>query len=138
VKTVVSDSLEYNDEAGFDRVLIDAPCSGLGTLTKKPDLKWKKDLGDIRKIVNIQSELLKKGGSLVRTGGIIVYSTCTIEPEENYEIIKKFLFENPGFKLLNAADEFPKELVDENGCLQTLPHIHNIDGSFAAKLIKQY
>lgn len=136
VKTIPIDALEYNDEIGFDRILIDAPCSGLGTLTKKPDLKWKKDLGDIRKIVNIQYDLLKKGASMLKVGGALVYSTCTIEPEENFEIIKKFLSENSNFKLVDASEIFSKELIDENGCVQTYPHIHGVDGSFAAKLIR--
>lgn len=136
VKTLTIDANEFEDEAGFDRILVDAPCSGLGTLTKKPDLKWKKDLGDIRKIVNIQYELLLKGASLLKVGGSLVYSTCTIEPEENSEVIKKFLAEHPDFKLVNAGDIFQKDLVDENGFIQTLPHVHGIDGSFAAKLVR--
>ncbi len=138
VKTITIDANEYEDEHGFDRVLIDAPCSGLGTLTKKPDLKWKRDLGDIRKIVNIQYELLKKGASLLRNGGFIVYSTCTIEPEENIEIIKKFLLDFPNFKLINPGNALSAELIDENGCVRTLPHLHGLDGSFAAKLEKSY
>ncbi|MDP3582106.1 MAG: 16S rRNA (cytosine(967)-C(5))-methyltransferase RsmB, partial [Ignavibacteria bacterium] len=136
VVTKVIDAADFEDEDGFDRVLIDAPCSGLGTLTKKPDLKWKRDLGDIRKIVNIQYELLKKGASLVKQNGFIVYSTCTIEPEENFDLIKKFLSENPNFALVNAADQLPKAVVDDNGCVATLPHVHGIDGAFAAKLIR--
>lgn len=138
VKTITIDANEYEDEHGFDRVLVDAPCSGLGTLTKKPDLKWKRDLGDIRKIVNIQYELLKKGASLLRNGGFIVYSTCTIEPEENFEIIKKFLLDFPNFKLINPGNALLAELIDENGCVRTLPHLHGLDGSFAAKLEKSY
>jgi len=136
VVTKVTDAADFEDEEGFDRVLIDAPCSGLGTLTKKPDLKWKRDLGDIRKIVNIQYELLKKGASLVKQNGFIVYSTCTIEPEENFELIKKFLSENPNFALVNAGELLPKAVVDENGCVATLPHVHGIDGAFAAKLVR--
>ncbi len=136
VKTITIDANEYKDEEGFDRVLIDAPCSGLGTLTKKPDIKWKRDLGDIRNIVNIQYELLKSGAAQLKPGGSLVYSTCTIEPEENFEIIKKFLSENSNFNLVNAGNYLPIELVAENSTVQTLPHIHGIDGSFAAKLVK--
>lgn len=138
VTTIVVEAEAFQDEALFDRVLIDAPCSGLGTLTKKPDIKWKRDLGDIRKIVNIQYELIKKGASLVKPGGILVYSTCTIEPEENFEIVKKFMDEQPGFQLLNAKDFIAAELVGENGCVQTYPNVHQIDGSFAAKLQRIY
>lgn len=136
VKTITIDANEFVDEQGFDRVLVDAPCSGLGTLTKKPDLKWKRDLGDIRNIVNIQYELLKRGAGLLKQGGSLVYSTCTVEPEENSEIIKKFLSENANFKLINAGNFLPEELVAEDGTVQTFPHIHGLDGSFAAKLEK--
>lgn len=133
VKTIAIDSLEYNDEILYDRVLVDAPCTGLGTLTKKPDLKWKKDLGDIRKIVNMQYELIKKGSSLLKVGGYIVYSTCSTEPEENNEIVNRFLSENQNFKRVDISNLFPKELI-VNESIQTFPHIHGIDGSFAAKL----
>ncbi len=136
VKSIIVDANEFTDEVGFDRVLVDAPCSGLGTLTKKPDLKWKRDLGDIRNIVNIQCQLLKKGAGLLKHGGSLVYSTCTVEPEENIEIIKKFLSENLDFKLINAGNFLPSELVAEDGTVQTFPHIHGLDGSFAAKLEK--
>jgi len=78
--------------------------------------------------------LIKKGASLVKPGGILVYSTCSIEPEENFGVVQKFLGENPDFKLVNAADTFPKEHIDIEGCIQTLPHIHQMDGAFAAKL----
>ncbi len=138
VKTIVKDALEYEDELGFDRILVDAPCSGLGTLTKKPDLKWKKDLGDIRKIVNIQYNLIKKGASLLKVGGSMVYSTCTMEPEENQEMIKKFLSEYPNFELVNASNILNSELVDNDGFVCTYPHIHGIDGSFAAKLVRKH
>ncbi len=136
VTSVTIDANEFTDETGFDRVLVDAPCSGLGTLTKKPDLKWKRDLGDIRNIVNIQYELLKRGAGLLKQGGSLVYSTCTVEPEENSEIIKKFLSENSDFKLINAGSFLSAELVAEDGSVQTFPHIHGLDGSFAAKLEK--
>lgn len=129
------DSSNYKDDP-FDRVLIDAPCSGLGTLTKKPDIKWKRDLGDIRKLTEIQYELLVSGSKLVKKDGFLVYSTCTIEPEENYDIIKKFLDNNKNFKLISAKDQFDLNLLDGNGCIQTYPNIHQIDGAFAAKLQK--
>jgi 16S rRNA (cytosine967-C5)-methyltransferase len=136
VKAIAVDANEFNDTIGFDRILIDVPCSGLGTLTKKPDIKWKRNLGDIRKIVNIQYELLKKGASLLKIGGIIVYSTCTIEPEENDEIVNQFLSKNPNFSIMEIDKIVPKEVINENGFVQILPHIHGLDGSFAAKLIR--
>ncbi|MHB8853052.1 MAG: 16S rRNA (cytosine(967)-C(5))-methyltransferase RsmB [Ignavibacteriaceae bacterium] len=134
VKTIVANALEFNDEK-FDRILADVPCSGTGTLTKKPDIKWKRDLLDLRSMNELQYDLLNKASSMIKPGGVLVYSTCSIEPEENYDIIKKFLDNNPSFKLENASLYFPKDLVDENGCIQTFPHVHHMDGAFAAKLI---
>ncbi|HRI46833.1 MAG TPA: 16S rRNA (cytosine(967)-C(5))-methyltransferase RsmB [Ignavibacteriaceae bacterium] len=134
VNTVWADSLEYTSEELFDRVLADVPCSGMGTLSKKPDIKWKKDLLDIRNLNDLQKALIEKAASHVKVGGYVVYSTCTTEPEENFEIVSYFLKKNPEFELLNAADFLEKELVDDNGCIQTLPHKHKMDGAFAALL----
>ena len=135
VRIVEADALEYKS-LPFDRVLVDAPCSGSGTLSKKPDIKWKKDLFDIRDLNILQSKLLAKAASLVKVGGVIVYSTCSIEPEENFEIVKKFLNENPNFKFETAKDKFPEDITDEHGCIQTLPHVHKTDGAFAARLVR--
>ncbi|MGE5796038.1 MAG: 16S rRNA (cytosine(967)-C(5))-methyltransferase RsmB [Ignavibacteria bacterium] len=135
VKTVEADAMEFK-ESEFDRVIADVPCSGTGTLSKKPDIKWKRDLLDIQKLAVMQYNYLCKASELVKKDGILIYSTCSIEPEENFEVVKKFLENNPGFKLLNASEVLPAELTDENNCVQTLPHLHQIDGAFAAKLLK--
>ncbi len=133
VRYIAKDALEMK-ENGFDAVLADVPCSGLGTLTKKPDIKWKKDFSDIRKLSKIQFALLKKACELVKVGGEVIYSTCTIEPEENIEIVNELLKTNNNFELVNLKDEFDAELIDENGCIQTIPSKHKIDGAFVAKL----
>ena len=135
VKTIESDALEYESEL-FDRVLADVPCSGTGTLSKKPDIKWKKDIFDLRKMSEIQLKLINKAATLVKVGGVLVYSTCSIEPEENFEIVKKFLLSHTNFKLESAMGKISDDVVDENGCVQTLPHVHQMDGAFAAKLIR--
>lgn len=135
IKPVAADAMLFNGEL-FDRVLADIPCSGTGTISKKPDIKWKKDLLDIQLLNDVQYKLLNKAASLVKPGGFLVYSTCSIEPEENFEIVKKFLQNNKNFQLKNSSEIFPAELIDENGCIQTLPHIHRTDGAFAAKLIR--
>ncbi len=132
----IKDPNEY-DGSDFDRVLVDAPSTGLGMLNKKPDIKWRRDLGDIRKIVNIQYGLLERGAGFLKRGGFLVYTTSSTEPEENFEIVKKFLDLNQEFKLVNASDSFPKELIDRYGCVQTFPHNHFIDGVFAAKIIRE-
>jgi 16S rRNA (cytosine967-C5)-methyltransferase len=135
VRTIETDALEYQGPL-FDRVLADVPCSGTGTLSKKPDIKWKKDMFDIIDLNKIQIKLLNKAAQLVKPGGIVVYSTCSIEPEENFEIVKRFFDENKNFEFQSVRDRFPDEIVDENGCIQTFPHKHKMDGAFAAKLVR--
>lgn len=135
VTTIESDALEFESKP-FDRVLADVPCSGSGTLSKKPDIKWKKDIFDLRKMSEIQLKLIAKASTLVKPGGVLVYSTCSIEPEENIEVVKKFLESHPNFKLESAKGKVEDTLVDENGCIQTLPQKHQMDGAFAAKLIR--
>ena len=136
VRAVAKDALEFN-ENDFDRVLADVPCTGLGTLTKKPDIKWKKDLSDVRNLAKIQLELLEKSAGLVKVGGYVVYSTCTIEPEENIDVVNKFLEKNSNFELINVKGEIQDSLIDENGCAQSFPNKHNMDGAFAAKLVRK-
>lgn len=121
-----------------DKVLLDAPCSGLGVLTKKPEIKWKKDSEDIKRLTDIQTRLINNAAKLVKVGGTLVYSTCTIEPEENFEIIQKFLTEHLNFQLVKKHPNIHPDLIDENGCISTFPNIHDMDGSFVAKLVRVY
>lgn len=120
-----------------DRVLLDAPCSGLGTLAKKPDMKWKRELSDIRKLTVTQDALLESAARLVKPGGALVYSTCTMEPEENEELITAFLSRHPEFSLDRADRYLPADVVTPEGYVATFPHLHFMDGSFAARLVKQ-
>ena len=83
-----------------------------------------------------QLKLLTKAATLVKPGGVVVYSTCSIEPEENYGIVKKFLETHPNFKFESAKGKVVDSLIDENGCIQTFPHRHLMDGAFAAKLVR--
>lgn len=131
-----ADALEYQSDP-FDVVLLDAPCSGLGTLSKKPDIKWKRDQFDIGKLNELQKALIEKAAGMVKPGGTLIYSTCTIEPEENFEIVKAFLAGHTEFTLRNASELINPEVVDENGCVQLYPHIHQTDGAFAARLEKR-
>lgn len=119
-----------------DRVLLDAPCSGLGTLAKKPDMKWKREIGDIRRLNATQEMLLENAARLVKPGGVLVYSTCTIEPEENAAMIAAFLERHPEFSVDRADRFLPPEVVTPEGFVATLPHVHFMDGSFAARLVK--
>lgn len=136
IEFVEGDGLEIKFE-NIDKVLIDAPCSGLGVLTKKPDIKWKRDSEDIKKLKTIQIGLLNNAKDFLKVGGAIVYSTCSIEPEENFDIVKQFLELNPNFELIKEHPLIKSELIDQNGCISTFPNVHKIDGSFASKMIKR-
>lgn len=136
VRPVVQDGLTYQDPDGFDSVFLDAPCSGSGTIAKKPDQKWSRSPQDLKKLTELQYSLLCKGASLLKPGGHIVYSTCSIDPAENYSNIKRFLSENPGFCLQRPDQSFDSSLVTPEGCIQSYPNLHFIDGAFAAKLKK--
>lgn len=120
----------------FDKVLVDAPCTGLGVLSKKPDIKWKRNSEDILKMQKIQLEILENSVKYLNKRGVLIYSTCTIEPEENIEIIELFLEKHPEFSIDNAEKYVKKELVGDKGCIETFPHKHNIDGAFAARLVR--
>jgi len=120
---------------GADVVLVDAPCSGLGTLAKKPDIRWKLEIDHLRVLVRTQREILANAARLVKPGGVLVYSTCTIEPEENMHNVEWFLQEFPEFRL-DRAEQYLDEHLCQDGALQTFPHVHHIDGAFAVRLIK--
>jgi 16S rRNA (cytosine967-C5)-methyltransferase len=119
-----------------DRVLLDAPCTGLGVLTKKPDIKWKRDISDVLKLARTQSELLENAARLVKPGGVLVYSTCTTEPEENGDLARQFLAKHPEFTGDDAGQFVSKGLVNPDGFVETFPHRHGMDGSFAVRFRK--
>jgi 16S rRNA (cytosine967-C5)-methyltransferase len=120
-----------------DRVLVDAPCSGLGTLRKKPDIRWKRQPEDIVKLTLLQREILDSAARLVKPGGVLVYSTCTTEPEENQVQAAAFLERHPEFTAEDASAFVPKAVVDAAGAVETLTHRHHVDGSYAARFRKQ-
>lgn len=118
-----------------DAVLLDAPCSGTGVLSKRADLRWRRTSGQLDEFVKLQAELLDAAGNMVKKGGRLVYSTCSIEPEENMEQIKAFLEEYDNFELQNLEDYLPEEVLTEDGlAYQTLPHKHHCDGHFGVLL----
>jgi 16S rRNA (cytosine967-C5)-methyltransferase len=125
--------------AGFDRVLVDAPCSGLGTLRRNPDARWRIGPDDPARLAEVQRAILRNAAATLRPGGVLVYSTCTLLPEENEAIVDAFLREAKDFRRAGAA-ELPAELapvLDADGNLRCLPHRHDTDGFFAARLERQ-
>jgi len=135
VKLLASDATTLEMEP-VDKVLLDAPCSGLGVLPKKPDIKWKRDLLDIHRLAAMQAQLLENASKLVKPGGVLVYSTCTTEPEENQEIITQFLASHPEYSVENAKQFVSHDLVSDEGYVETFPHRHAMDGSFAVRMVK--
>lgn len=135
ISTEEADAANYNKGVA-DKVLLDAPCSGLGVLTKKPDIKWKREPEDITTLVEIQEKLLHNAARLVKPDGALVYSTCTTEPEENIDLIRRFCSTHPGFSIDDARKYVPADVVNTGGWIETLPSVHGIDGSFAVRLVR--
>lgn len=133
VETMVNDAEKYNGEFEdkFDRVLLDAPCSGLGIIRRKPDIKWTKGANDCSVLVQTQYRMLRHAMHYVKKGGIMVYSTCTISRMENEQMVKTFLREHKNFEAL------PTDYMTEGGCCQLLPHLTNTDGFFIARFIRR-
>ncbi len=117
-----------------DRVLCDAPCSGLGVIGKKPDIKYK-PLASIEALPQIQYDILFGASSYVRTGGTLVYSTCTLNPDENEHVVTRFLAANPSFSL--CPFDLGKAGISENGMRTFFSHTDGCDGFFIAKMIRK-
>jgi len=135
VHLVVADSATLQAPPA-DKVLVDAPCSGLGVLCKKPDAKWKRELQDFENLVRIQHDILENAARLVKPGGVLVYSTCTTEPEENMSVVRDFFSKHPEFSVESAQQFVNAELVHPDGYVETFRHKHGMDGSFAIRLKK--
>jgi len=133
---LITDDASTMEHAPVDKVLLDTPCSGLGVLAKKPDIKWKRDVTDIYKLAKYQKELLENAAKLVLPGGVLVYSTCTTEIEENQDVVKDFLGRHPEFSVENASRFVSSDLVNAEGFVETFPHKHKMDGSFAVRMVR--
>jgi 16S rRNA (cytosine967-C5)-methyltransferase len=143
IETVERDASEPLDDLlaarggrRFDRVLVDVPCSGLGSLRRNPDARWRIRASDVESLVRVQSQILKQAAAATRVGGTLVYSTCTILPDENEAIVTDFLSEHPEFRQA-PRETLPVGLdaaLTPEGWLRCLPHIHGTDGFFGARL----
>jgi 16S rRNA (cytosine967-C5)-methyltransferase len=120
----------------IDRVLVDAPCSGLGTLRRNPDLKWRQTPESVQELSRKQADILAAAGRLVKTGGRLVYATCSILPEENESVVDAFLAAHTNFVRLSAAQTLAEQgiTLDCGEDMRLLPHLNGTDGFYAAVL----
>ena len=132
IECVVLDGLEDLPfpKSSFERVLVDAPCSGTGTLRRNPEIRWRISDGDIRDLSDRQARLLRNASLVVKPGGRLIYSTCSLEPEENESVIGTFLSEHPRFKQVRI--DVDSSLITESGAVRTWPSRHDVDGFFVS------
>lgn len=119
-----------------NKILLDAPCSGLGVLSKRSDLRWRRQPEDINKIQEVQRRLLRKAAELLAPGGVLIYSTCTLEPEETELLIEDFLRQHVDCEIDAAFCPSISGIESDGGFWRTLPFLHDMDGSFSVRIIK--
>lgn len=138
VKTIQADAVNKKFNQKFDKILVDAPCSNTGVLGARADARWRKKTDDIKELSDLQIKILKNASQQLKTGGVLVYSTCSIEPEENSNLINEFLKQHNNFRLEKILSY--KDFNDKNmpGALQLLQSKHNLDGFYLAKIKKLY
>jgi 16S rRNA (cytosine967-C5)-methyltransferase len=123
----------------FDRVLVDAPCSGLGTIRRDPDIRWRRRESDLAVFAGTQRALLLRAAEVVRPGGRLVYATCSSEPEENEHVVEAMLQARADYRLVDlraAGDPRLAPFLDHRGMLRTLPYAHDLEAFFAAALVR--
>jgi 16S rRNA (cytosine967-C5)-methyltransferase len=132
IECVVLDGLENLPfpNSSFERVQVDAPCSGTGTLRRNPEIRWRISDRDIRDLSNRQARLLGNASLVVKPGGRLVYSTCSLEPEENEAVVGAFLSEHPRFQQVRMNVD--SSLITASGALRTWPSRHDVDGFFVS------
>jgi 16S rRNA (cytosine967-C5)-methyltransferase len=143
VKTIKGDAagpLPLPQGLRFDRILADVPCSGFGTLRKNPDLKWRRGEKDIKRLNELQFSILDNLSAYVTEGGILTYSTCTVCHEENEDVVERFLEGHPEFQLDRMDQVLPEKYHPfiQNGYFKTFPPKDEMDGFFAARLIRMH
>ncbi len=139
ISPVKGDAKTYN-EGKYDKILIDAPCSGLGVLRRHPDGRWHKNEKDIEERSALQKDIIKNCSRLLKPGGALVYATCTTEPEENEDVVNDFFSGNPEFTLDDPRPFLPAsaaKLVDTKGFFRTCPAEPGMDGFFGARMVRK-
>lgn len=135
--TLAADILELQPEAigTFDRVLLDAPCSGFGSVRRNPDIKWRRHPKDPYRFGQMQRGLLEHAARFVRPGGVLVYATCTHFPEEDEQVAEHFTETHPDFVIEPAEGFLPESCraMTEGPWFKSWPHRHGVDGFFGAR-----
>ena len=136
IRIALADLLSAPFAAGtLDAVLVDSPCSATGTMARHPDARWRVAEGTIARAARRQLALLAAAAPLVKRGGLLIYATCSLEPEEDSEIVNEFLARHPAFARARPG-AVPAELLTAEGDFQTLPQHHAVDGAYAARLVR--
>lgn len=130
---VTADGRRPAVRGGFARVLVDAPCTNTGVLARRADARWRRTAADVPRLAALQGELLDASRAMVGPGGLLVYSTCSLEPEEDEDVVRDYLARHRADALVPADDLLPAELLAD-GCLRTDPAAHGMDGAFAAAI----
>ena len=122
----------------FDCVVVDAPCSGLGTLRRDPDIRWRRSETDLVPLADVQVQMLRDAADGVAGGGRLVYATCSSEPEENDAVVEAFLAGGAPFRAVDAREigGVPADVIDANGRLRTTPDQHGLECFFGAVLTR--
>ena len=125
----------------FDCVLVDAPCSGLGTLRRDPDIRWRREERELETFAASQLEMLRQAAEVVAPGGRLIYATCSSEPEEDESVVERFLAASPEFVAADfrqMSTLVPAEVVDTRGHLRTYPHVHELEAFFGAIFVRSH
>ncbi|AZG44291.1 RsmB/NOP family class I SAM-dependent RNA methyltransferase [Gordonia insulae] len=130
----VADARASGLAPGYDRILLDAPCSGLGSLRRRPEARWRRTPADVAELVVLQRELLTEALRLLRPGGVVVYSTCSPHPAETTEVIADVLGQHPEVEQIDARQLVPADHLGDGPHVQLWPHIHGTDAMFLAAL----
>jgi len=133
----LNSSLDQKQIDVFDRILLDAPCSGLGVLRRNPDIKWNSTEKSLKRHADIQKRFLENLAPMVKPNGVLVYSVCSIEPEENEAVIRAFLKNHPEFVIDKSPGKLPETMlsqIEPTTGFKTLPILNDMDGFFLARM----
>ncbi len=143
IETLTIDARKLSEKYGkiFDCILLDVPCSGLGVIRRKPELKWTISENNISTLIELQESILENVSSLLKPGGVLVYSTCTMTKEENQDMVYKFINKHSDFHLDKSLSSYLPEIINHitdtsEGIVQILPHYFHSDGFFISRMIK--